>query len=76
MIRWMRSAQIASGKSVHALQWAKEILEYTRKYEGVSKAEVFYDAFGDMGTLRWCADYPDLASLEKVQTQIVSDPEW
>ena len=76
MIRWMRSAKIASGKAAQAMQWAKEILEFTKKYEGVAGAEVFYDSFGDVGTLRWCADYDDFAAWEKVSNQVFADAEW
>ena len=77
MIRWMRSARIAPGKNVEAIQFAMEINEYVqKKYEGVPEAEVFVDSFGEIGTIRWCADYADFASWEKAQSQMVADPEW
>ena len=77
MIRWMRSARIAPGKMVEAIQFATEIVEYTKKkYEGAVDTGVFADSFGEVGTIRWYADYADFATWEKVQNQIVADPEW
>ncbi|MBW1837183.1 MAG: hypothetical protein JRI99_09600 [Deltaproteobacteria bacterium] len=68
MIRLMRSARIAPGKLVEALKFSTEIVEYTKKYEG--------DSFGEVGTIRWCADYEDFASWEKISDQMFADPEW
>ena len=76
MIRWMRSARIAPGKIVEALKFSTEILEYTKKYEGVADASVFLDSFGEVGTIRACADYEDFASWEKISNQVYADPEW
>ncbi len=76
MIRWMRSARIAPGHLVEALKFSTEIAEYTKKYEGVANASVFLDSFGEVGTIRWCADYEDFASWEKISNQIFADPEW
>jgi hypothetical protein len=59
-----------------AIAWAKEIAEYVKKYEGISSVEVFTDAFGEVGTIRWIADYEDFASWEKVQKQTMADPEF
>jgi hypothetical protein len=76
MIRWMRSARIAPGKLVEALKFSTEIVEYTKKYEGAANVGVFLDSFGEVGTIRWCADYEDFASWEKISNQIFADPEW
>jgi len=75
MIRWMRSARI-SGDIMKAIAWSKEIAEYAKKYEGVSSVNVFLDAFGDNGTVRWIVDYEDLATLEKAQNQLIADQEY
>jgi hypothetical protein len=76
MVRWMRTARIASGKYVEALQFARDIVEYTKKYEGVADIGVYLDSFGEVGTIRWMADYNDLASFEQVANQIYADPKW
>ena len=76
MFRWMRSVRIAAGKTVPALAWAKEMSEYAKKYEGIPSIDVFLDAFGEAGTIRWMVDYPDLATLEKTQNQLLADQEY
>ena len=48
MIGLMRSARIAPGKLVEAVKFSKEIVEYTKKYEGVADAGVFLDSFGEV----------------------------
>jgi hypothetical protein len=73
MIRWMRSARMARGNAMKVLAWSKEIAEYVKKYEGLSSIDVFLDAFGDSGTVRWIVDYEDLATLEKVMNQLMGD---
>jgi hypothetical protein len=72
----MRSARIAPGKLVEALQFSTEIVEYTNKYEGITDVGVYLDSFGEVGTIRWCADYDDFASWEKISNQMFADPEW
>lgn len=68
---------MAPGKMVKAIQFSTEIVEYTKKkYEGAVDVGVFVDSFGEIRTIRWCADYADFASWEKVQSQILADPEW
>jgi hypothetical protein len=76
MVRWMRTAQIAIGKAMPAIGWSKEIAEFVKKYEGVSSVDVFLDIFGELGTIRWIVDYEDLATLEKVEKQIMEDQEY
>jgi len=76
MVRWMRSAQIAPGKYLQAMEFAKEISEFSQKYEGASSVGVFLDSFGSVGTIRWFVDYENLASFEKISDQIMADPEW
>ncbi|MCJ7686558.1 MAG: hypothetical protein MUO68_19940 [Desulfobacteraceae bacterium] len=76
MIRWMRSARMARGDAMKAIAWSKEVAEYAKKYEGVSSVDVFLDAFGDSGTIRWIVDYEDLATLEKAQNQLMVDQDY
>jgi hypothetical protein len=67
----MRTACIAPGKFAEALQFATEMSEFSKKYEGI-----FLDGFGEVGTIRWFVDYENLASLEKIMDQIYADPDW
>jgi hypothetical protein len=59
-----------------AMQFASEISEYVKKYEGLSDIRVYFDCFGDSGNIRWFVDYEDLATLEKVQSQVLADQEY
>jgi hypothetical protein len=72
----MRSAKIAPGKTLQAIEFATGIVEYSKKYEGVADVNIYLDSFGEIGTMRWMADYDNLAALEKVADQIRDDQEW
>ena len=75
MIRWMRSAQIAGGKTMQAIAWIKELQGYLKeKYD--FNVEVYGDVFGEVGTVRWIVDYENLAALENGQKQIMEDQEY
>ena len=75
MIRWTRSAKIVPGKFGQAIKWAKEITEFiNKKYK--NQTSVYMDSFGEYGTIRWFADYKDLAALEKLGNQILADQEY
>jgi hypothetical protein len=75
MIRWTRSARIVPAKFLEAMQWAKDIAEFTNKKHG-TKTTVYLDSFGEYGTIRWFWDCDDLATLEKVGYQLFADPEY
>jgi len=76
MIRWTRSLRISSGKYMPpAMQWAKEITEFANKKYKIQMS-VYIDTFGEYGTLRWFADYEDLAAFEKVMNQVMTDQEY
>lgn len=77
MIRFMRSARVKQGSKLpEAIGFAKEIASFTQKYDGAANVTVCIDAFGDMGTIRWFADYPDLATMQKVMDQVLADAEY
>jgi hypothetical protein len=76
MIRWTRSARIAPGKMLQAMQFAKEISEYVKRFDRIPPVSVYMESFGEVGTIRWYADYEDLASLEKGWNQLLSSPEY
>ena len=75
MVRWTRSAQIASGKFPQASQWAKEIAEFSnKKYK--TQTSVYIDSFGEYGKIRWFCDFADFAAWEKVGSQLMADQEY
>ena len=75
MVRWTRSAQIAPGKDPQAIQWAKELTDWSNKKYG-GQLGVYMDCFGEVGTLRWSADFDNLAALETRMQQIMADQEY
>ena len=75
MIRFTRSVRIASGKFTQAIQWAKETTEFlNKKYK--AQVSVYMDSFGEIGTIRWFVDFPDLATFEKQRNQEMADREY
>ena len=64
-VRWMRNAQIANGRFMEAVAWAKETSGYAEKKFGVAKIDVWVDAFGPVGMMRWSIEFADLAAVDK-----------
>jgi hypothetical protein len=75
MVRWMRSTNVKAGKYMEAIGWAKEMAAYGEKAYG-AKIRVFLDSFGDVSTIRWMIDYPDLATAEKATEKVLADTEY
>ena len=75
MVRWTRSARIAPGKFIQGVQWAKEIAEFVNKKYKI-QVTVYMDSFGEAGTIRWFADYENLAALDKLGDKIFADQEY
>lgn len=74
MIRWIRTARIAPGKLQEALQWAKELREYTKtKFQGGADVKIFLERYGDLGVICWMADFENLATLELAGHAIEGD---
>ena len=73
MIRWMSIARISAGKGIAAVAFAKEMAEFGKKYKGAPSVHVYADSFGEAGTIRWFADYDDLAAFELVSNEVVAD---
>jgi len=76
MIRWTRKAQIAPGKFVQAVQFAKEIAELAKKISKGPSVGIYLDSVGEVGTIRWFADYEDFAAWEKVANQLFANQEY
>ena len=74
MIRWIYTAQVAPGKLVEAMQHTKEMIEFSKKWEGVTSPQTFLQSFGEVGFIHTMADYEDLASFEKITQQALADP--
>ena len=75
MVRWTRCGRIIPGKEAQAIQWAKELTDWAnKKYSG--HLDVFMDCFGELGTLRWFADFENLGAVETRMQQLTADPEF
>ena len=66
---------MAHPKYAQAIQWAKEITEFVNKKYKI-QASVYIETFGKVGTIHWFCDYADLAALDKVRNQQVTDQEY
>ncbi|MGD0231998.1 MAG: NIPSNAP family protein [Syntrophorhabdales bacterium] len=75
MVKWTRSGRAKVGKMWQAVAFAKEITEYINKKYGVSLS-AYTDAFGEIGTIRWFADYANLDAKEKLFNQLMADKEY
>jgi hypothetical protein len=72
----MRTAQISKAKFPEAIAFAKEVSGYVEKKFGSPKIGVWLDTFGELGTLRWTLDMPDLAAVEKLWGQALADADY
>lgn len=75
-VRFMRTAQIANGKFMEAIAWAKETAGYVEKKWGTPPVSVFIDSVGSAGIVRWSMDLPDLTAFEKIQNQMMTDQSY
>ena len=76
MFRFQRSARAKGGKALEAVQFAKEVAGYINtKYAPVS-VQVYTEQFGDLNTIYWYADYKDLATIEGINAQILTDQDY
>jgi hypothetical protein len=77
MIRWVRTVRMAGAdKFGRAMEFAEMTKGLAGRYPGADKIDVFLDVLGDMSCIRWMVDYPDLATLEKVQDAILKDADY
>ncbi len=75
MVRKARSGRAKTEKLWQAVQWAQELAEYIDKNYGVPVA-VYVDKFGEIGTIRWFFDQPNMEAVEKLDNQLMVDREY
>jgi hypothetical protein len=75
MIRFVRSASIASGKVGDAIAFAKQIVDYVGKNYSV-KLEVMMPVGGNPNRIAWRAEYADLAAMEAMFARSAMDPKY
>jgi hypothetical protein len=74
MIRWERTLQVKSTKVAPAIEYAKQVAEFCKKYKSLPPVRVYYDNFGVGPNIRWIVEYEDLAALEKAHIEVLADP--
>lgn len=72
-VRWMRTGKIRDSKVMEAIAWGKEVCAYVEKKLNTPKIHQWIDGFGEINTIRWTLDAPDMATIEKIQMQILGD---
>jgi hypothetical protein len=72
----MRTAQIRDGKFLEAIAWGKETAAYAEKKFGTAKIGTWIDCFGDLGTIRWTVEFPDMGALDKAQVALLADADY
>lgn len=75
-VRWMRTAKISNGRYMEAIAWGKEVTSSVEKKHGSPKIHTWLDSFGEIATIRWTMDAPDIATIEKVQIAILQDADY
>ena len=75
MISFVRVAGIAPGKTAAAIGFAHEIAAYMKSTYGV-ELEVLRPIGGNPQRIAWSARYPDLATLEAVNTKTLGDKQY
>jgi hypothetical protein len=74
MFRWHRTAQASRGKFLEAPKFAKEVTDYLNTKYAPLSVQAYTELFGDGGRIHWYVDYADLATIEKLNAQILTDP--
>ena len=74
MVRFHRSARTARGRRLlEAIQWAREVAEYINSKYSEATVLVFVEQFGAQGTIHWYADYEDVATLDRIGSELLAD---
>jgi hypothetical protein len=75
MITFIRTAAIAPGKTMEALQFAKKVSEYIKsKHDGAP--HVSTPVGGNPNRISWVSTYASLAEMEERSAKLLSDPEY
>lgn len=75
MIRFVRTASIASGKFGDAIAFPKQISEFLKRQHGLH-LEVMIPVGGNPQRIAWRAEYESLGALDALQTKVLADREY
>ena len=76
MVRFQRTVKIQPGRHREANKWAKEIADFINNNESRTSYQVFREEFGIVSAIHWIADYENLAVLEQVMANLLSNEEY
>ena len=66
---------LKNGAMPEGMAVAREITDYvSRKYD--ISVQTYAQPYGEAGVIHWMADYPDLAAVEKVETETLGDRDY
>ena len=72
MIRFTRTARLASGKTAQGVAYAKEIAAYASQVID-GDIQVFMQIGGPTGIIHWIVDHDNMAAWEAARTALVAD---
>ena len=75
MIRFVRVASIAPGKTTDALAFARQIAELFEKTTGM-KLQIMVPIGGNPQRIAWRTEYESLGVLESVQAKLLMDAKY
>jgi hypothetical protein len=75
MITMLRTANIATGKTVNAIGWAKAMAAYIKDKLGL-EVSVAMPVGGNPNRIGWSAQYADLAAMEATFAKLMADPKY
>jgi len=74
MVRFHRTARAAAGTTfLEVVQWSKEVADYVTSNYPEATVLVFAERYGAVGTIHWYADYEDVATSDRVASQLLTD---
>ena len=76
MYRFHRTVHVRLGHQREASQWAKEVAVYLSNKYQPHDFQAYSERFGDPSIIHWFVDYEDLATIEKVNAQLLIDQEY
>ena len=76
MIRFTRTALTAQGQAAAAMTFAGKVTQLVNDRYPQAGLRWGMEVGGTAGTVHWSMDLPDLATVEKMFTELLSDPEY
>lgn len=76
MHRFTRTARFSAGKEAGAIALARKLTDYGNKKFKDLNMKLYLVQFGQVNTLQWSFEVPDLNEVQKKFVQMMQDPEY